>query len=225
MLPTNQKGLSYLDENLVAELAERKIVFDTFRRLSPNKKARIYKTAVKQFGEYGYDGLAVDQLCEQASISKGSFFQYFPSKSHLFEFVILTFDDYLAKWIADIRTRETSVLARDRILYLYQALIVNSRLFPDEELFFLYVTSSLSHATVAIEGIDLSRHFHQFINEIIERGVQTGQIRGDVEVSLNGYLVSLIIEGLLRRRFSEGKTQKTDTEEYLISFLFDGISP
>jgi len=212
-----------LNENLIAELSSRKIVNETFRRLDPKKKNKIYKTAVRLFAEYGYDGLAIDQLCEQSSISKGSFFQYFPSKSHLFEFVILVFDDYLAGWIDDIRNKETAVLARNRILYLYQALVINSRLFPDEERFFLYVSSSLSHATVAVEGIDLSRHFHEYVNEIIRRGVETGEIRGDVEVDLTSYLVSLIIEGILRRSYAESDLPKIRTEEHLISFLFDGI--
>jgi AcrR family transcriptional regulator len=212
-----------LNENLIAELSSRKIVNETFRRLNPKKKNKIYKTAVRLFAEYGYDGLAIDQLCEQSSISKGSFFQYFPSKSHLFEFVILIFDDYLARWVEDIRQNETEVLARKRILYLYQALVVNSRLFPDEERFYLYVSSSLSHATVAIEGIDLSRHFHGYVNDIISRGVETGEIRGDAEVDLTGYLVSLIVEGILRRSYAATDLPKQKTEEYLISFLFDGI--
>ena len=180
--------------------------------------------AVQLFGEYGYDGLSIDRLCEKAGISKGSFFQYFPSKTHLFEFVILIFDDYLAKWIDEIKNKETAVLAKDRLLYLYQALIINSKLFTDEQKFFLYVSSSLSHATVFIAGIDLTRHFQQYIKEIIERGVKTGEIRGDFEVDMTGYLVSLIIEGLLRRWYSEESTTRQQTEEYLISFLFDGIS-
>ena len=184
----------------------------------------LYRTAVNYFAEYGYDGLAIDQLCEKAGISKGSFFQYFPSKSHLLEFVILIFDDYLSKWVAEVRHNETAVLARDRLLYLYQALVINSKLFKDEEKFFLYITSSMDHSTVMIEGIDLSRHFHEFINEIITRGVQTGEIRGDFEVDITGYLVSVIIEGLLKRQYTKPNMHHRQTQEYLISFLFDGIS-
>ncbi len=212
-----------LDENIIAELVERKVIFDTYRRLTSEKKNRIYQTAVSLFAEYGYDGLSVDMVCDKSSISKGSFFQYFPSKSHLFEFVILIFDDFLAKWVAEIQRLETSVMAKDRLLYLYQALVQNSRLFHDEERFFLYVSSSMNHSTVVIEGIDLARHFKTYVNEIIERGVKTGEIRGDVEVELTGYLVSLIIEGLLRRQYTEKRMPLKDTEEYLITFLFDGI--
>ncbi len=212
-----------LDENIIAELVDRKVIFDTFRRLTSDKKKRIYQTAVSLFAEYGYDGLSVDMVCEKASISKGSFFQYFPSKSHLFEFVILIFDDYLQKWVAEIRRFETVVMAKDRLLYLYQALAINSRLFNDEERFFLYVSSSMNHSTVVIEGIDLGRHFKSYVDEIISRGVETGEIRGDVEVELTGYLVSLIIEGLLRRQYTDKKMPLNETEEYLITFLFDGI--
>ena len=217
--------MNYLDENIVAELVQRKVILDTFRRLAPDKKSRIYNTAIKLFGKYGYDGLAIDQLCEMAGISKGSFFQYFPSKSHLFEFVILVFDDYLERWVAEVKASETAVLAKDRLLFLYHALVINSKLFQDEEQFFLYITSTMSHSTVVIEGIDLSRHFHEYINEIIERGVQTKEIRGDFAVEITSYLVSLIIEGLIRRQFVDHSLHRRQTEEYLISFLFDGISP
>ena len=202
---------------------ERKVITDTFRKLAPEKKQRIYRRAIALLADYGYDGLAIDQLCEQAKISKGSFFQYFPSKRHLFEFVILIFDDFLEKWVEEIRSHETAVMAKDRLLYLYQALVINSKLFQDEERFFMYATSSLDHSTVVIEGIDVSRHFHAYVHDIITRGVQTGEIRGDFEVDLTSYLVALIIEGLIRRQYTEKKLQRRRTEEYLISFLFDGV--
>lgn len=212
-----------LDENLVTELVGRGVVTDTFRRLRPDKKSRLYRVAIKLFGEYGYDGLAIDQLCQESGISKGSFFQYFPSKTHLLEFVILVFDDYLGKWVTEIRQAETAVMARERILYFYQALVVNSKLFRDEEKFFLFITSAMNHSAVALEGIDPQRHIFDYVSEIIERGAETGEVRGDFEVELTGYLVSLVIEGLVRRQFSAARLHRRETEDYLISFLFDGI--
>jgi hypothetical protein len=92
-----------------------------------------------------------------------------------------------------------------------------------EQKFFLFVTHGLDHAAVELEGIDLERHFQRYVEEIVDRGVQTGEIRGDFEVDLTGYLVSIIIEALLRRQFSGRHLPLRRTEEYLISFLFDGI--
>ena len=143
-----------LDENIIADLAQRGIVTETFRRLTADKKELVYGAAIELFGKFGYDGLSVDQLCREAAISKGSFFQYFPSKSHLLEFVVLMFDDFLAKWMMDLRQSEAAVLARERLLYLYDAIVVNSKLYPAQERFFLFVTRGLEHAAVQLEGID-----------------------------------------------------------------------
>ena len=141
-----------LDENVIAELVGRKVVTDTFRRLTPDKKERLYRTAIRLFGKYGYDGLAVEVICTQAGISKGSFFQYFPSKSHLLEFAVLVFDDYLTRTVAEIRAQEKAVLARDRILYLYHAVAVNTRLYEDEQAFYLFVTMAVRHAAITFSS-------------------------------------------------------------------------
>jgi len=212
-----------LDENVIASLVERKVVSDTFRRLTPEKKNQIYRAAIRLFGKYGYDGLAVDEICRQAGISKGSFFQYFPSKSHLLEFAVLIFDDYLARMLEEIRNQEKVVLARDRLLYLYNSVAVNTRLYEDEQAFYLFMTNAVRHAAITVEGVDLERHFQDYINEIIERGEQTGELRGDFEIELTGYLVSVIIEGMVKRHYSKRTEVFKQTGEYLISFLFDGV--
>ncbi len=212
-----------VDENVVAQLVRRRIVSDTFRRLVPEKKERLYTTAIKLFGNYGYDGLPVDRLCKEAGISKGSFFQYFPSKSHLLEFAILVFDDYLARWVAEIRKSETAVLARDRLLHLYHAVVVNAKLYPSEKVFYLFVTNATAHAGVAVEGIDLERHVANYVREIVTRGEQTGEIRGDIDITMTAHLVSIMFGELVGRESGGKRTTARPSGESLISFLFDGI--
>lgn len=213
-----------LDENLIVQLVRRGATTPTFRRLDPEKKERIYRTAIKLFGKFGYDGLAVDRLCREASISKGSFFKYFPSKAHLLEFAILIFDHDLAKLVTELRAGDRAARTADRLLYLYRSLVVNSRLYADEERFYLFATRALDHAAVALEGIDLERHFNDYVVEIIERGEVSGEIRGDFDSKLTGKLCSLIIEALVRRRYSGRHGRVREAGEYLISFLFDGIN-
>lgn len=212
-----------IDENTIADLVKRSIVTDTFRRLPLDKRERVYRTSIRLFGEYGYDGLSVDQFCREAGISKGSFFQYFPSKTHLLEFAILVFDDYLARWAAELREHEKAVMAPDRLLYFYRALVTNTRLHATEQKFYLFITHALHHAGVALQGFDLERHFHEYIAEIIARGVQTGEIRADYEVDLTGHLVSLIMGALVSREYRGQLYTRTEMEDYLVSFLFDGI--
>ena len=212
-----------LNENLITDLVTRGVVSDTFRRLIPDKKEQVYQTAIRLFGEYGYDGLAVDHFCREAGISKGSFFQYFPSKSHLLEFTILVFDDYMARWLADIKARESVALVKDRLIYLYRSIVTDTAMLRAEQRFYLFVTNALNHAGVAIEGIELERHFRDYVAEIVRRGEETGEIRGDFEPDLTAYLVTIIVTGIVERQFSRQRLPSARVEEYLVSFLFDGI--
>jgi AcrR family transcriptional regulator len=212
-----------IDENLVVQLVRRKVVTDRFRRLPPEKKDLIYRAAIRLFGTYGYDGLPVDRLCTEAGISKGSFFQYFPSKSHLLEFAVLAFDDFLTTWLAEIRRQESAVLARDRLRHLYHAVVVNAKLFPAEKTFYLFITNASPHTGVQIEGIALERHFHKYVQEIIERGGQTGEIRRDVDPAVTGVLVSLVFGALVGRAYAGTRERRPLSSDYVLSMMFDGV--
>lgn len=213
-----------VNENLIVELVKNRVVSDTFRRLNADKKNRLYQVAVKLFGEYGYDGLSVDQYCEESSISKGSFFQYFPSKSHLLEFAILIFDDYLEQLFDEIRKSEPGPMVRQKISNLYDVLVINSRIYSNEEKFYLFATRAIDHSAVSLQGIDLERHLVVYVEEIIRRGEETGEIRGDFKIDLTSNLVSLIIGALVSSTYSRKKENLRESGNYLITFLFDGIS-
>ncbi len=212
-----------IDENTVARLVKQNVVTDTFRRLTSEKKEQIYKASISLFGEYGYDGLSVDKFCREAGISKGSFFQYYPSKSHLLEFTILIFDESLAAWIGSIRDSDQGGQAKQRLIHLYRALTVKPRMDGHAMRFYMFATNALNHAGVSIEGIEMERHLNEYVVEIISRGEETGEIRGDFDSELTGYLVSLIMAGIIQRQFSQKRLPPERVEEYLISFLFDGV--
>ena len=224
MLAENKIETRIINENKIVELVRNKIVSDTFRRLDADKKNRLYLIAAKLFGEYGYDGLSVDQYCDEASISKGSFFQYFPSKSHLLEFTILIFDDYLEQLFDEIRKTETGPMVRQKLSHLYDILAINSRIYSNEEKFYLFATRAIDHSAVSLHGIDLERHLVEYVEEIIRRGEETGEIRGDFRIDLTSNLVSMIIGALVSRTYGRKKGTLRETENYLITFLFDGIS-
>lgn len=218
-----QPDITAIDENLVAQLVRNGVVSDTLRRLSPQKKSRLYQVALRLFAEYGHDGLAIDHYCQEAGISKGSFFQYFPSKSHLLEFVVLIFDDYLELLSLEIRQHDPGGTARQRLHYLYNALVVNSRLHQAEQRFYLFLTHALHHSQVALDDLDIERHLHRYVQEIIEQGEGSGEIRSDFDVQLTGYIVSAIISALLTHQFSGRPAPRQQIGDLMISFLFDGI--
>lgn len=212
-----------IDENLIAELVRRKVVTETFRRLPPAKKEKLYFSALQLFAKYGYDGMAIDQFCAQARISKGSFFQYFPSKTHLLEFALLLFDHNLVEAARKIRARETAVMAKDRVLQLILALGSREFLQTVEKMFYLFAVNSLHHSAVAVEGMYLERHLYDFISEIIRRAVDTGEVRSDYDTEVTIRFVARTIDGILTDLFLSGKIPDRETTAPLIEYLFDGI--
>jgi AcrR family transcriptional regulator len=212
-----------IDENLIAALSKRKIVSNTFRRLDPTKKELVYHTAVRLFGEYGYDGLPVDRFCAEARISKGSFFQYFPSKSHLLEFTLLSFDFELERWMEQIRKQEKAVLARDRLRYAYSVMVVDCELSDDQKRFFQFATHAIMHAGVAVAGVDLERHLREYVSEIVMRGAQTGELRGDIAAETLAFFTQAFYRGMIDRVYVGKKASPEESGENFVSVLFDGV--
>jgi len=212
-----------VDENVISELVRRKVVTDTFRRLVPDKKEKLYKTALLLFGKYGYDGLSVDQYCLQAKISKGSFFQYYPSKSHLLEFTLLLFDQWLLTLVEKIRKGESKVLTKDRLKYLLIALSSKNLLEGSEKRFYLFVINALHHSEVIIEGINAGRHFNKYIKEIISRGIETKEIRADFRPDLTNAVVAASFDAFLHKYFLLDTQPDEETVSCFMSLLMDGI--
>jgi AcrR family transcriptional regulator len=212
-----------IDENLIASLARRKIVSDTFRRLDSSKKELVYRTAVRLFGKYGYDGLPVDRFCVEAGISKGSFFQYFPSKSHLLEFTLLSFDSELDRWMEQIRKQEKAAFSRERLRYAFTVLIADCDLSDDQRRFFQFATHAIMHAGVAVAGVDLERHMREYLGEIIVRGIQTGEIRGDISSATLVTLTQAMFRGMIDRVYVGRESLTEDSGEKFVSVLFDGV--
>jgi len=211
--------MATLDENLIAALVGRRVVADTFRRLPPVRKSQIYRTALRLFAEYGYDGLAVDRLCREAGISKGSFFQYFETKSHLLEFVLLAFDRRVAEWVREIRAQETATLARERLASLFRAATAADGLDDTEREFYHFATEALRHSGVIIEGVDLQSHLRGFVREVVERGIQTGELRDDLPPD---YLATIIGDLLHQVLASRPQAESAD-QESTVKMLIDGI--
>ncbi|HWR82204.1 MAG TPA: TetR/AcrR family transcriptional regulator [Candidatus Deferrimicrobium sp.] len=212
-----------LDENIVVRLVELAVVTDTFRRLPVPKKTHLYRTAIALFGEYGFDGVTIDMLCERAGISKGSFFQYFPSKSHLLEFAVVVFDEALRARVQEMADRETSPLARESLRQLLEALVNGTIFDAVEEKFYHFVTAAMPHCSMVLEGIDLERHVRSFVERIVRRGVQTGELRRDIDTAALCSLVSSIIAETAGRCVVSPPALRAQTAELLVPLLFDGI--
>ena len=58
-----------------------------FEHLKDTKQQAIIDASVSEFANNGFKNASVNKIVEQAGIAKGSLFNYFKSKSLLFEYI------------------------------------------------------------------------------------------------------------------------------------------
>ena len=60
---------------------------DVLAKIDYDKKRRIINSAMKEFGEKGFDVASTNNIVKAAGISKGLLFHYFPTKKDLYDYV------------------------------------------------------------------------------------------------------------------------------------------
>lgn len=60
----------------------------TFLNISEEKRERFINAALEEFALYSYTNASLNRLVEVAEIAKGSIYQYFKNKKHLYEYLV-----------------------------------------------------------------------------------------------------------------------------------------
>lgn len=105
-------------------------------RIQERNRARILEAALGTFSRFGYRGARVDQIAEDAGMSKSNLLYYFGSKSEIYKAVLA---DLLDRWLAPLRTLDPDGDPRTELTaYIEQKLRFSaeypeaSRLFANE---------------------------------------------------------------------------------------------
>jgi AcrR family transcriptional regulator len=216
-----------MDENIIVRLEQEKVVTATFRKLSPAKKDKIYKATLKLFGADAFESVLLENIAKTAKVSKGSLIQYFGLKENLFlflgEIVVSNYISYFDNYFLN----ESLVRTKDRIEQFVLSHKIYRKNNGDE---FGFILNMLFENSNKLSGSFVNRIFDiqkEYLKMIIERGVQSNQLRRDVRIQ---YLVSVfhsIFFGLLRERFLDKTiSQKIDFSQNLnqsLNIVFDGI--
>lgn len=185
-------------------------------------KRKILDAATLLFNENGYDKTSVQDICEQAGVSKGAFFHHFPSKELLFLEILYEFLEKL-----DIRMKEIEKKSKN----VPQAMIDMTKIL--EEIFIISenkLTIFLEFVKQAEKNDDimksLSKQFEKFekyIENLIENGKKEGSIKKEINSKFfSSLIVSLSIGMILRK--SLFKYDKKPLSKEFFDFIFNSIA-
>lgn len=144
------------------------------QRTSRQKQAwdtrqKIYRSAVELFKRRPYDEVKIADICEQAGVSVGVFYHYFPSKGHLFNESYLHFEKELRQYLKSLDT--TPLITIERVIEKYlEAIIANGP---------AYRSVFLRNQLEIKDSSPLRNIMRSILAECVEQAVEQGFLSGD----------------------------------------------
>ncbi len=149
------------------------------------KKARIAMAAVEVFGEKGFDATRMEDVARAADVGKGTIYEYFSGKKELMdgamEALVGHMMDSLLGPLESGDDSKTAISAMTEITY---ATVAAMKHVADAYRFFLEYMIIASRSGDEYGGIkDMLMDFRAGLTNLLENGVEKGEIRADIDPS------------------------------------------
>ena len=144
-----------------------------------NTKGRIIQAAWQLFYRQGYDDTTVEEIIEASGTSRGSFYHYVEGKDALLSSVSYLFDE---KYEELMETMDPDMNSFDQLMYLNRelfAMIENS--ISLDLLARLYSSQLVTRGDKHL--LDHNRLYYKVLRQIVMKGQERGELRGDVTVN------------------------------------------
>lgn len=185
-------------------------------RRSPTRE-RVLRAADRLWGERGVHGASLDDIAREAEVTKPTVYYYFPDKSALFTAVVCSVLEEHGGGLKTAARRGTR--ARDRLVsalaFLVGARCTGPRLLRDGGV--TLTTDQTSQARSAF-----FRHFFAPLQQILDEGVQSGELRQLDTAFAAQALLNLLDPWTGRDPLPGGRTaQQLATD--IVGLVVDGI--
>ncbi len=183
-------------------------------------KKKIFEVAGRLFKEKGFENTTVDEITSEAQIGKGTFFNYFPTKTDLLRY----FEELKEEQIHDIIKNETmhNIPTREKIKNI---MVITAKSYENNKEFtklFFFEHIKYSGSRTLEEG-SIQRS-SKFLSYLLKEGVRKGEVRSDIDLKKAAEILSAVffmsfVDWLRSERdyhFSEDISDRVD-------MIFDGI--
>jgi AcrR family transcriptional regulator len=196
----------------------------TDRSIASGEKRRlILDAAVRVFARKGYHASRVGDIAEEAGVAHGLLYHYFASKEELLETVFReTWSELLD---AFGRVEESGEPAGEQLRQVAAILLRSWRRDPD--LVRVLVREVGRSQTLPSRVHEIGQVFRA-IERIVERGQESGELRGDLDPRLASWIVYGAIEeiltGWVRGQLDDADEQVAAAERAVVDVVVGGLS-
>jgi len=160
---------------------------------SEETRARILESSIKLFSNHGFNAASVDDICEDAGVSKGAFYHHFESKQALFLALLdgwLQTIDTAIEASRDKTAPETFMQMTDAFPFIFESAGDHLPMFLE---FWLQASrdDKIWQASIAPY-----RRYHKYFTSLIRKGMKEGSFV-DVDPGLTARMIVSMAMGLL----------------------------
>lgn len=175
----------------------------TFKNLSPEKRDRIFESAVNEFADKGFETASMNRVVQSAGISKGSLFQYFQTKLDLFDTVVNLATKQVKAYLRQARDETENQPLAIRIT----SLLNSGFAFIDAHPRLARIYFGLLQSGKAPFGTRKLNALHQqsiaFLMKLLAQAQERGELRDDLDVQQVAFLLNGMMQQLLHAYFTE----------------------
>ena len=186
--------------------------------LSNPKREQILKTGRELFWKFGFKRVTVEELCEEAGVSKMTFYKFFSNKIDLVKTIM---NDFGKASIAKYRSIMDSDLPYSEKVYRMVQLKQEQTEAMSNEFFRDYTSQADPEMMKYVQEISTST-FDMFMNDL-KKAQNEGDIRKDVKVEFILYFLNHMMEMVHDERLLTLYDTPQDLALEIINFFFYGL--
>ncbi len=189
---------------------------------SEETRARISQTALRLFGEKGYEATGVAEICTEAQVSKGAFYHHFSSKQELFVGLL---DAWLREVDAglSLAASGTASIPDGLLAMAAQTREVFAAADGRLEIFLEFWEQARHDPQIWKAFIAPYRRYAGYFAEIVRKGIEEGSFRAlDAQVAgqtLVALAVGIVVQGVLDPKGAPWDVVTRDA----VALLMDGM--
>jgi AcrR family transcriptional regulator len=165
---------------------------------SEETRARLLQAASKKFSSDGYNAASVDDICEEAGVSKGAFYHHFPSKQAVF---LTLFEDWLKTVDTGLEAARQSTVPETLTNMARMLPFIFAQADGRLPMFLEFWMQASRDETVWKAMAAPYRRYQDFFAGLVKQGIAEGTFRqvdpGSAAQVIVSFAVGMLLQGLI----------------------------
>ena len=179
-----------------------------FLQLDDEKRERVLTAAINEFAGKNYNNASMNTVVKAAGISKGALFKYFKSKAGLFAFVYKMALGRVKDYLRQVRDESADEDFFTRLQKVMLAGLDFIQAHPGLAAIYYRIvfTGDSPYKREIVE--EVQRESLEFIEALIKKGIQRGELRSDLDPALSAFMVEAVVDRFVLAHHAQFRGQR-----------------